>query len=90
MASQGHYLITNSVDDTNALLSALEQAARLAERIVQRMEALGLDALEGYAWPEGYTENDFVALYQALDALPGLVVADDVRDKLFALVSFIQ
>jgi len=51
------------------------------------MEALGLPALEGYVWPDGYIQSDFVALYQALDALPGCIVEDTVRDALFKIVS---
>ena len=90
MASQGSYLVLRSVDDANALLVQLEQSARLARRLVERMEALGLDVLQGYEWPDGYSQADFVALYQALDALPGLVVADAVRDALFDLVSSVQ
>lgn len=90
MATQGTYLVNNTVIDCNALLSQLEQARRLVTRVTERMEALGTAALAGYAWPEDYAQQDFVALYQALDALPGSVVEDDVRDKLFKLVSCVQ
>jgi len=90
MATPGDYLVNNSVNDANALLAQLEQAKRLVTRIAQRMDALGIAALVGHVWPDGYTQADFVALYQALDALPGLVVDDDMRDKLFKLVSSIQ
>jgi hypothetical protein len=62
----------------------------LVTRIAERMEALGIPALAGYEWPEGYTQADFVALYTALNSLPGSVVADTVRNALFKLVSFIQ
>lgn len=90
MATPGTYLVLRSVEDANALLVQLEQSKRLITRITQRMEALGVAALVGHVWPDGYTQADFVALYQALDALPGLVVADDVRDRLFKIVSSIQ
>lgn len=90
MATQGHYLVTRSVDDAHTLLADLERARTVATRIVQRMEAIGAGALDDYEWPEGYTKNDFIALYQELDALPGSMVADAVRDALFKLVSFIQ
>ena len=90
MATPGDYLVNNSVNDANALLAQLEQVKRLVTRIAQRMDALGIAALAGHVWPDGYTQADFVALYQALDALPGLVVDDDMRDKLFKLVSSIQ
>ena len=90
MATPGDYLVNNSVNDANALLAQLEQVKRLVTRIAQRMDALGIAALVGHVWPDGYTQADFVALYQALDALPGLVVDDDMRDKLFKLVSSIQ
>jgi hypothetical protein len=54
------------------------------------MEALGVAALAGFEWPEGYTQADFVALYTALDLLPGLVVEDAVRNAVIKLVSSIQ
>ena len=81
------YLVNRSSEDAARLLSQLEQAKTTAHRIVQRMEAMGVAALEGHEWPEGYTQADFVQCYQVLDALPGLVVADAVRDVLFKLVS---
>ena len=90
MATPGQYLVNNTVTDCNALLLQLEQARRLMTRITERMEALGTAALAGYAWPEGYAQQDFVDLYQALDALPGSVVSDAVRDALFDLVSHVQ
>lgn len=90
MATQGEYLVNNTVQDAVDLLAQLEQAKRLANRIVQRMEALGLSVLDGYEWPAGYTEQDFVDLYESLDALAGLVVDDTVRDELYKMVSSIQ
>lgn len=90
MATPGQYLVNNTVTDCNTLLAQLEQARRLTTRITERMAAIGAGALEGYSWPEGYTQQDFVALYQALNALPGSIVADNVRNALFNLVSHIQ
>lgn len=90
MATQGHFLVIRSVEDAVTLLAQLERARTTIARIVERMESIGPAALDGHAWPEGYTKADFVALYNALNALPGSVVADDVRNKLFKLVSSIQ
>ena len=90
MATQAHYLITRTVNDVGALLLELERANTTITRIVQRMAALGLPALVGYEWPEGYTQADFVALYQNMIDLPDSVVSDAVRDALFKLVSFVQ
>ena len=90
MATQGEYLVNNTVDDSVQLLNQLEQTKRLSNRIAQRMESLGVAALVGYAWPAGYTQADFVALYQLLDALPGLVIEDVARDELYKLVSSVQ
>lgn len=90
MATQGDYLVNNTVNDCNSLLAQLQAARTTITRIAERMEALGTAALSGYEWPSGYTQTDFVALYNALGALPGSVVSDDVRDKLFKLVSSIQ
>lgn len=90
MATQGDYLVNRSVEDVTALLLQLEQVQRLRTRITERMAALGVAVLVGHVWPDGYTQADFVDLYNALDALPGLVVADDVRDRLFKIVSCIQ
>ena len=87
MSTQGSYLVNRTSEDATALLSQLQQVKTTATRIVQRMEAMGLPALVGHEWPEGYSQAEFVAMYQLLDALPGSVVADDVRDALFKLVS---
>jgi hypothetical protein len=90
MASQGEFLVTKTVNDCTTLLSQLEAAKTTAQRISQRMVSLGIPALAGHAWPEGYTQSDFVALYTALSALPGSMVADTTRDAIFKLVSSIQ
>lgn len=90
MATQGHYLVFRTVEDATSLLSDLERTRTVVTRIVERMEGLGVAALDGHEWPAGYTQADFMALYNALNGLPGSVVADEVRDALFKLVSYIQ
>ena len=90
MATPGEFLVQRTVSDCTTLLSQLEAAKTTAQRVSQRMVSLGLPALAGYVWPDGYTQDDFVALYVALAALPGSVVADETRDALHALVSSIQ
>ncbi len=89
MSQQGQYLVLQSVNDSVALLAELERSKTLAQRISQRMVAIGVGALQDYVWPTGYTQADFVALYNALAALPGMVVDDATRDKIFKLVSSI-
>lgn len=90
MATPGDFLVNRTSDDCNTLLAQLESARTTAQRIAQRMESLGVAALNGYVWPNEYSQAKFVALYSALDALPGSVVEDDVRDKLYELVAAIQ
>lgn len=90
MATPGDFLVTRTVNDATTLLAALEQIKAQANRIAQRMVAIGAGALNDYQWPNGYMKADFVALYNALNSLPGLVVADSVRDALYKLVSSIQ
>ena len=90
MATQGDYLINNTVDDVNSMLQLLEQVSLMVTRISERMEALGVSALTGYEWHNGYTQSDFVGLYQALDGLPELSVSDDVRNDPYKLVSIFQ
>lgn len=90
MASRGEFLVTKTVNDCTTLLSQLEAAKTTALRISQRMVSLGTPALDGYVWPEGYTQADFVALYTALAGLPGSLVVDATRDAIFKLVSSIQ
>ena len=85
--AQGTYLVTRTSEDCAALLRQLEQAKTTAARITQRMEALGIPALQDYVWPDGYSQDDFVALYRALDALPGSIVNNLTRDALFKIVS---
>lgn len=86
----GQYLVNNTVNDCNALLLQLRNVKQLVMNITERMEAMGVAALAGYEWPEGYTQQDFVDLYQALNALPGSIVENPVRDALFDLVGHIQ
>lgn len=90
MATPGDYLVTKTATDCNTLLARLEEAKTLALRISQRMESMGTGPLAGYSWPNDYTQAKFVALYQALDALPGLVVENSTRDKIIELVAAIQ
>lgn len=90
MATQGQYLVNNTVNDTISLLQQIQAVRTTVTRITERMEAVGQDALNGHPFPEGYTKTDFINLYQALDGLPGSVVADEVRGRLFKLVSCIQ
>ena len=85
--AQGQYLVNQTSADCVLLLRQLEQAKTTTARIVQRMEALGVPALKDYVWPENYDQAAFVALYHALDALPGSIVDDTVRDALFKIVS---
>ena len=93
--SKADYLIVNTVNDINLFLSQAQQLKTTATRIVQRMLAMtdggtNLSVLADYVWPEGYTQANFIALYNALKDLPGSAVDDATRDALFALVSSFQ
>jgi hypothetical protein len=90
MATQGTHLVNNTTNDVRSLLQQIKAVRTTVTWIAERMAGIGEAALDGYAWPEGYTKADFIALYQALDGLPGSIVADAVRNKLFKLVSCIQ
>ena len=95
MATQADYLINETVNDANLFLSQAQQLNTTTNRIVQRMLAMteggtNLAVLAGYVWPEGYTQANFVALYSALNALPGSIVDDDTRDALYKLISTFQ
>lgn len=90
MASQGTYLVNNTVNDVTSLLQQLQMVRTTVTRITERMEAIGEPALDTYQWPTEYVKADFLALYQALDGLPDSIVSNDVRNKLFKLVSCIQ
>ena len=90
MATPGEFLVNRTSDDCTALLSQLESVKTLANRIVERMAALGAGVLTDYSWPNEYTQVKFVALYNALNTLPGSVVEDDTRDKLVELSAAIQ
>jgi hypothetical protein len=90
MATPGEFLVNNTSDDCTMLLVRLESVKTLANRIAQRMDALGADVLSGYQWPNEYTQAKFVALYNALNNLPGTVVEDSTRDKIVELVAAIQ
>lgn len=90
MATPGEFLVNNTSEDCTRLLSQLESVKTTASRIVERMSAIGAGALAGYVWPNEYSQVKFVALYTALAALPGTVVEDDTRDKIFELIAAIQ
>lgn len=90
MATRGQYLVNGTVNDCNALLQQLLAARTTVVRITERMKSLGETALAGHTWPEGYTQADFMALYQALSALPTSIVPDEARNALFKLASSVQ
>ena len=90
MATPGEFLVNKTANDGLALLAKLEEVKTLTLRISQRMVAIGSEALIGYEWPNGYTQEKFMALYAALNTLPGLVVDDSVRNKLYEFVAAIQ
>jgi len=91
MATQAEYLVNQTVNDCNALLAQLQQAKTTAQRVVERMLAIGYVPLIDYPWPDGYTLNDdFVPLYNELAALPGTVVPDETRDAIYKLISTFQ
>ncbi len=90
MSAQGNYLIYRTVEDVNAIKNQLSSIHDLIDRIVQRWEALGVAALAGYTWPEGYTQADFEALVAVLNALPDSVVTTSSRNALYKLVATFQ
>ena len=85
--AQGDILVNRSSEDAAVMLRQLEAVRTTAHRITERMESLGLPALDGQEWPEGYSQAEFVGLYTALCGLPGSIVADEVRDALWDLVT---
>ena len=95
MATKADYLINSTVNDCAQLRAALEQAKTLVARVVQRMEALADEGnpvafLLAYVWPDGYTLEDFEALYNAFGALPGSVVSDETRDSIYKILAHFQ
>lgn len=90
MATQGEFLINQTVEDCAALLAHLEGSQAVVNRIIERIAGVGTDVLDGYTWPPCYSKADAVALYQSLVSLPGLIVEDSVRDELYKIVSCIQ
>ena len=89
------YLIINTVNDCAQLRAQLEQAKQTARRITERVLALAdvgnpVAYLLTYAWPEGYTIDDFVELYTALTDLPGSVVEDTTRNAIYKILAYFQ
>jgi hypothetical protein len=94
MATPQDYALSNLRDNAAAMMLNLEQANKLRNRIVQELLALtggtpaGLETFfTGYSFPNVYTTDDIKALYIALSGLPGSIVDDNTRDKLFYLLS---
>ena len=90
MATKGQYLVNNTVEDCASLIGQLEQTKRTLWRVVNRMEAIGAAALDDVVFENNYSKTKFIALYNALDALPDFVIADSVRDAIFDLLSSVQ
>ena len=95
MATKADYLVRNTVNDCTQLRAQLEQAKETARRITERMLALAdpgnpVAFLLTYAWPEGYTLQDFVDLYDALTLLPGSVVANETRNAIYKILAYFQ
>ena len=90
MATPGDYLVYRTVDDVNHIKESLALIHDLIDRIGQRYEALGVGALAGFVWPEGYTQADFEALEAVLAALPDSVVTTSSRNAIFKLIAAIQ
>ena len=91
---KARHLLTYTVNDCVTLRAQLEQAKNTAARITERMLALAdagnpvayLIAYDG--WPQGYTLEDFVALYDKLSALPGSLVDDATRASIYKMIAF--
>jgi len=90
MATQGEYLINQTVNDVNDIRTKLSQIHADIDQAYQRYLALTVDVLAGYAWPAGYTESDFTSLLAVLNALPDGVVTDSARNAIYKLVSTFQ
>lgn len=90
MATQGEYLVNNTVTECTALIEQLLAVHLNITRITERMVSVGTAALDTYTWPAGYTKVEFIALYTFLAALPPLIVDDATRDAIYELLSYIQ
>ena len=90
MATPGEYLVNHTVEDVTQIKDSLALIHDLIDRVGQRFEALGVGALVGFPWPEGYTQADFEALCAVLAALPDSVVTTSSRNAIFKLIAAIQ
>ena len=89
MATQGEYLVQRTVEDTTRIKDLLYQLHDMIDRVAERGDAL-TGVLTDYAWPEGYTEAEFLSLIAVLKALPDSVVTTSARNAIFKLVAAIQ
>ena len=87
MATQGTYLVYRTVEDVNQIKNKLAEIHDLIDQVSERYGALGVAALAGYVWPEGYTQADFESLVAVLAALPDSVVTTSSRNAIFKLVA---
>jgi len=90
MATPGEYLVHHTVEDVNQIKDDLAEIHDLIDQVGQRFEALGVGALAGFPWPEGYTQADFEALAAVLAALPDSVVTTSSRNAIFKLIAALQ
>lgn len=90
MSTPGNYLVYQTVADVNRIKEDLAVIHDLIDRVTERFGVLGVEALVGFVWPEGYTQADFEALCAVLAALPDSVVTTSSRNAIFKLVANIQ
>ena len=87
MSVQGTYLIYRTVEDVNKIKDDLSEIHDLIDRIGERFGALGVAALAGFEWPNGYTQAKFESLCAVLAALPDSVVTTSSRNAIYELIS---
>lgn len=79
-------LVTEAYDGVRQFLETVSDLATQAREVRGMYDALGgAAALEGYAWPEGYSEEEFVEAMDALGAILTYIATSGHQAKLYKL-----
>ncbi|MEZ4542115.1 MAG: hypothetical protein R3C43_19230 [Chloroflexota bacterium] len=79
-------LVTESHEGVTQFLETVSDLATQAREVRGVYDALGGAAvLEGYVWPEGFTEQDFVEAMDALGAILTYIATSGYQAKLYKL-----
>ncbi len=73
--AQGEFIVTEAHEKVKRILVLVEQAQALSAEVVQQWGKVGgSTTIEGYVWPAGYSEAEFLSAISSLQsAMPDIL-----------------